>query len=148
MKTTYALLVLLALCACKKYNNDYNDPPPPPPPPTGGITFSGDFVKSSNSVVTQATGSVTASLDTTTRQLSYVVSWNYLSSDPNGMHFHDDGPIIANIEGFPVRTDGSVSGTVTLTAAQVADLNSGKIYAQIHTANYIPGEILAHLARH
>lgn len=147
--TIFLTCLVLVLASCSKgYNNDNgNNNPPPPPPPPGGVTFSGNFEKSSDQISTQATGSVTATLDTTNMKLSYSISWNYLSSKPVNMHFHDDGPIIVPIMGFSATTDGSISGTATLTAQQVTDLKNGKIYAQIHTENYPAGEVLAHLSQ-
>jgi hypothetical protein len=143
----FSLCLVFVFASCSKSydDNNNNNGNPPPPPPSGGLTFSGSFEKSSSQVSTQATGSVTATLDTTNLRLSYSISWLYLSSKPVNMHFHDDGPIIVPIQGFAATTDGSFSDTATLTAQQVTDLKNGKIYAQIHTENYPAGEVLAHL---
>lgn len=111
------------------------------------VSYSGSFVKSGDAVVTSASGTVSATFDLTTMMLSYTVTWNGLTSNVASMHFHDAGPVIYPITGFAEATSGSLSGSVTLTAAQETDLASGKIYVQIHTVNIPSGEILANLSK-
>ena len=41
----------------------------------------------------------------------------------------------------PTGTSGTISGTATLTADQLADLLTGQTYINIHTANNPGGEI-------
>ncbi len=133
------LLMSVGIMSCSK-SKDNN----PTPSPTM-VNYAGNFVKSSDNVVTTATGTVTATYNPDTRELAYKITWSGLGSNPNGMHFHDAGPIIIPIESFPVAVSGTYSGKATLTAAQASDLAAGKIYAQIHTATYPAGEILATL---
>ncbi|HLI92228.1 MAG TPA: CHRD domain-containing protein, partial [Puia sp.] len=93
-------------------------------------------------------GSVMATFDPTTLTLTYSISWTSLTSLPVAMHFHDNGPVIVIITGFPVARTGTVSGTCALTSGQATDLANGGIYAMIHTVNYNSGEIYAPLVRH
>jgi hypothetical protein len=79
--------------------------------------------------------------------LSYQLSWSGLGSNAVNMHFHDNGPVMAEITGFANSTSGTISGTVTLSTSQSADLAAGKIYAQIHTVNIPSGEIKATLSK-
>ncbi|MCO4293356.1 CHRD domain-containing protein [Solitalea sp. MAHUQ-68] len=111
------------------------------------VKYSGTFTKSNSSVTTSATGTVTATLNKTTNELAYTVNWNNLTSTIAGMHFHDNGPIIAEISGFATSITGTYSNKAMFTATQVTDLGSGKIYVQIHTANYPGGEVIATLSK-
>ena len=111
------------------------------------VPYNGTFVKSDSSVTTSATGTLTASFNPGTKELSYTFTWQGLSGKAIGMHIHDAGPIIIPITGFPMETSGTFSGKATITDAQVTDLIAGKFYGQIHTENYPAGEILAVLTR-
>jgi hypothetical protein len=115
---------------------------------SGIVNYTGTFVNSGSTDSSKATGSVTASFDQTTLTLTYTVSWSSLTSLPNEMHFHDNGPVIVIITGFPAAQTGTVSGTCKLTSAQATDLSNGGIYAMIHTVNYTAGEVYAPLVRH
>jgi hypothetical protein len=132
---------LSGLGGCKKggYGSDSNN--------NNAVPYSGTFVKSDSAVSTSATGTLTASLDPGTKELSYTFTWQGLSGNAVGMHIHDNGPIIIPISDFPKATSGTYSGKATLTDAQVNDLIAGKLYGQIHTENYPAGEILAVLTR-
>jgi hypothetical protein len=111
------------------------------------VNYAGTFVSSGGNDSTKATGTVAATFNTSTLELKYSFSWKSLTSDPVQMHFHDDGPVIVKLTGFPVTTDGIFSGSAFLSTAQGADLASGNIYAMIHTQNYTAGEIMATLKK-
>lgn len=132
------LILLVGFSACKKDDTTEMN---------GKVSYSGSFVKSSDEVVTSATGTATATFDPATLVLSYTLTWSGLTSNAANMHFHDAGPVIYPITGFATATSGTISGSVTLTANQATDLASGKIYAQIHTVNIPAGEIKATLSK-
>jgi len=132
------LVLFVGFSSCKK--NDTTEM-------SGKVSYSGSFVKSGDAVVTSATGTATATFDPTTLVLTYMLTWNGLTSNAANMHFHDAGPVIYPITGFASATSGSISGSVTLTADQANDLAAGKIYAQIHTVNIPAGEIKATLSK-
>jgi hypothetical protein len=134
------LLILAGFSSCDSDDNseDMDEKP---------VAYSGSFVKSSDEVITSATGTTTATFNPVTRQLSYTLTWSGLGTKAVSMHFHDDGPVIVPIEGFPEETSGTVSGTATLTAQQAVDLAAGKIYSQIHTEDYPGGEVIATLTK-
>lgn len=137
------LLISVGLTSCKKDKNEGLDEGI-----SGNISYSGSFMKSNTNVVSSATGTTTATFNPKTRELSYTLTWTGLGSNAIDMHFHDAGPIIIQIEGFPANaTAGTVSGKATLTAEQANDLAAGKIYSQIHSQNYPAGEIIATLAK-
>jgi hypothetical protein len=132
------LVSLVGFSSCKK--GDSTDT-------NGTVSYSGTFVKSSDVVVTSATGTATATFNPTTLVLSYTLNWSGLGSNAEAMHFHDAGPVISPITGFATAKSGAFSGTITLTASQATDLVSGKIFTQIHTVNIPAGEIKATLIK-
>jgi hypothetical protein len=91
------------------------------------------------------TGSLTGTLDTTTGELTYHVTFDGLTGPAAAAHFH--GPAAPGANAGPqvaVKTTPIVSpidGTATLTPAQIKDLTSGKWYFNIHTAANPGGEI-------
>lgn len=111
------------------------------------VNYTGVFVNSGVPDSSKATGTVMATFNTSTLVLSYTFSWKSLTSQPVQMHFHDDGPVIVKILGFPVSTSGTITGNTTFTSAQGSDLARGYIYAMIHTVNYTAGEIMATLVK-
>jgi hypothetical protein len=92
-------------------------------------------------------GDVLAMLDGKT--FSYTVNYKGLTGPAVAAHFHDapapggNGPPVvpATVSPSPIK------GTATLTDAQIADLNAGKIYFNIHTAANPGGEIRGTLAK-
>ncbi len=131
-------IFLLSTLACKKDADEENPPPLK-------ISYSGSFVKSADNVSTTATGTVKGTLDPTTRELTYEVKWTGLSSEVADMHFHDQGPVIIGIKNFATTITGMHNDKAVFTTEQVADLAAGKVYVQIHTAQYPGGEVIATL---
>jgi hypothetical protein len=132
------IVLLFGFSACNKNDETVT---------TSGTKYSGTFVKSNDTLSTSASGTATATYDPATMVLTYKLTWSGLSSNAAAMHFHDAGPVIIPITGFTQSTSGTYSGTATLTADQATDLAAGKIYAQIHTANFPGGEIKATLSK-
>lgn len=91
-----------------------------------------------------ASGQVDAVLDKSSGVLKWQLSYAGLSGPATAGHFHGPAMVGANA-GIAVPFTGAVSspmsGQATLTAAQMADLQAGKWYANIHTARYPGGEI-------
>jgi CHRD domain len=98
---------------------------------------------------TKGTGKVSASLDTATKVFSYKVTYSGLTGPATMAHFHgpaapgaNAGPVV------PVPTSAladPMKGTATLTDAQIADLEAGNWYFNIHTAANPGGEIRGQL---
>ncbi len=89
-------------------------------------------------------GDVLASLDTSSKQLSYTITFFGLSGPATAAHFHGPAAPGANAGvAVPIGTNPTspVTGSVTLTDAQMADLQAGKWYANVHTAENKGGEI-------
>ncbi len=101
---------------------------------------------------TSSTGSgdVLATLNTDTKQLSYTMTYMGLTGPATAAHFH--GPADAGQNAgvaVPIGNNppSPSSGTVTLTDAQMKDLEAGKWYANVHTADNKGGEIRGQLVR-
>ena len=96
------------------------------------------------SVTSGATGTADMKLDTATHKLTYTVTYAGLTGPAAAGHLHGPADMGKNA-GVLVPFKGSlaspIKGTVTLTAAQQADVLAGKSYVNIHTAQYPGGEI-------
>lgn len=100
-------------------------------------------------VTSKGTGNATVTLDTATKQITYNVTYSGLTEAATAAHIHCGAAAGAN-GGVAVPfkdTASPISGTATLTDAQIADLEAGKCYVNIHTATNKGGEIRAQLAK-
>lgn len=100
-------------------------------------------------VQTSATGSVTASYDTTSKKLTWKGTYSGLSGPATAAHFH--GPAEAGKNAgvaVPISPNASpFEGSATLTDEQASDLQAGKWYVNVHTANNKAGEIRGQLTK-
>ena len=101
-------------------------------------------------VNTAGKGTATAGLDTTTKTLTWTVTYSGLSGPATAGHIH--GPAAAGTNaGVLVPFSGSpaspIKGSATLTDAQISDLEAGRTYINLHTANNKGGEIRGQLVR-
>ncbi|MRX36363.1 MULTISPECIES: CHRD domain-containing protein [Aminobacter] len=87
------------------------------------------------------TGSADVTVDTTTKKLSLTVTSSGLTGDATAAHFH--GPAAAGENADPVVDISAAvaSGTADITDQQLADLQAGKWYLNIHTQKFPDGEI-------
>jgi hypothetical protein len=92
---------------------------------------------------TGGTGQATATLDTATKAFNYTLTFSGLTGPATAAHFH--GPAGPGVNAPPaimiMKLQSPVSGSATLTDAQIADLKAGKWYVNVHTAAHPPGEI-------
>jgi len=112
-------------------------------PATFRVTLSG-AAERPNPVNTTATGSGTFTL--VGNQLSYNITYSGLSSAANAGHIHGPGTAeqaVGVLVPFPnvSGTSGTLTGTLTLDAAQLSALLGGLTYVNIHTGNNPGGEI-------
>lgn len=92
-------------------------------------------------------GAAEITLDAATKELSWNITFEGLTGDAVAAHIHgpaDKGAnagVVVNlgVAGQPVKSP--IVGKATLTDAQIADLNAGKHYVNIHTAAHKGGEI-------
>ncbi len=97
-----------------------------------------------------ASGDVLATLDTGSKKLSYTITYFGLSGPATAAHFH--GPAAAGANAGVAVPIGSnpaspSTGSVTLTDAQMKDLEAGNWYANVHTEANKGGEIRGQLMR-
>lgn len=89
-----------------------------------------------------ATGTGTATLDTTTNEFSWNIQFSGLSSAQTAAHFH--GPAdpcgSAGVQ-IALPLGSPISGSMTLSAQQAADVLAGLWYVNIHSTNFPGGEI-------
>ena len=95
---------------------------------------------------TASTGTGTADIDydPATKKLSWKLTYTGLTGSATAAHFH--GPAAAGENGkvevaIPGATSSPSEGSATLTDAQAADLEAGKLYVNVHTAANPAGEI-------
>ena len=90
-------------------------------------------------------GTLEATLDTITMTLDYSLTWSGLTGPATMAHFH--GPAATGVNaGVQVVIGGKnptspVHATATLTADQVAQLEHGDWYVNVHSAKFPKGEI-------
>lgn len=92
----------------------------------------------------KGTGTVDATLDTSTKTLTWTVTYSELTGPATAAHFH--GPAMAGANAKPVvPMKGSLAspmkGSAELTDEQVKQLEGGQWYFNIHTAKHPGGEI-------
>ena len=92
-------------------------------------------------------GSATVTLDTATKEISYNVNYTGLSGPAAAAHIHCGAAAGANAGvAIPFANPASpIAGSATLTDAQMADLEAGKCYVNVHTAANKGGEVRAQL---
>lgn len=96
------------------------------------------------------TGTAAASLNTETKSFTWKVEYAGLSGPATMAHFH--GPAApGHAAGVAVAITGPMVsplvGSATLTDAQIADLEAGKWYVNVHTAQIPGGEIRGQVLR-
>jgi len=102
---------------------------------------------------TAGTGSVTATLDDATKELTYSGTFSGLTGPAMAAHFHGPAEAGKNAgvqiwiseKGKPI--DSPFKGSVKLTDAQAADLVAGQWYVNIHTKANPGGELRGQLAK-
>ena len=91
-----------------------------------------------------ATGTVELKVDTEAKTVAWVVTTEGLSGAPTASHIH--GPADATASAGPViDTLATMAGSAPITDAQMAELQAGKYYYNVHTEKFPDGEIRGQL---
>jgi hypothetical protein len=113
------------------------------------INFKADLAPAPG-VSSSGKGAATASLDTNTKTLTWTVDYSGLSGPATAAHIHgpaDPGANAGIVVPFSGNLASPIKGSATLTDAQIAQLEAGKWYVNIHTEANKPGEIRGQLVR-
>ena len=100
-------------------------------------------------VAGSGSGSAALNFDPATKMITYNVTYAGLTGPAAAAHIHCGAAAGANA-GVAVafaKADSPITGSATLTDAQVADLQAGKCYVNVHTAANKGGEIRAQLTK-
>jgi CHRD domain len=95
-------------------------------------------------VTTQGKGAATITFDPAAKRLSWNVTYSGLSGPATAAHIHgpaEPGKTAPPYLPFQNAAVSPITGSATLTDAQVADLNGGRMYVNVHTAANPGGEI-------
>ncbi len=99
----------------------------------------------------KGTGKLDASYDTTTKVLSYTLTFDGLTGPATAAHFHGPATRVQSAGVMIVIGDKNptspVTGTATLTDDQMKALQSAKMYVNVHTAANPGGEIRGQVVR-
>jgi hypothetical protein len=99
------------------------------------------------SVATAATGTATITLNAARTSISYVI--RHTLAGATAAHIHSGVPGVNGAVLIPFASATSeISGTATVTPAQVADLESGGLYVNVHSTANPGGEIRGQILRH
>src|ERR1700756_190065 len=101
-------------------------------------------------ITSSGKGTATATLDTATKTLTWDVNYSGLSGPATAAHIHgpaDPGANAPIVVPFTGNLTSPIKGSATLTDAQIAQLEAGKWYVNVHTEANKPGEIRGQLVR-
>jgi hypothetical protein len=107
------------------------------------LTFKADLKGGSQvpPVDSPGTGAAQVVADTAAKTLSWTITYSGLTGDPKAAHFHGPAGPAENAPPVITISDKIQSGSAELTGQQLADLEAGKWYINIHTAKFPDGEI-------
>ena len=97
------------------------------------------------------TGKVDATLDTETKMFTWNITYDGLSGPATAAHFH--GPAAPDANAGPVvpipddKLASPIAGEATLDDAQIADLQGGMWYFNVHTEKFPDGELRGQLMK-
>jgi hypothetical protein len=116
------------------------------------INFKADLSGASEvpPVTTGGKGSVTASLNTATKMLTWTVDYSGMSGPVMAAHIHGPAAPGANagvLVSLGANLANPIKGSATLTDAQISDLEAGRTYINLHTADNKGGEVRGQLQR-
>lgn len=101
------------------------------------------------SVATNATGYARVFVNESTGMLSFTLVFNGLTSNQTASHIHTgvlgvNGPVTIDL-GAVGGMSGTITGTRSITPAQIASMRQHGMYVNVHTTNFPGGEIRGQL---
>lgn len=131
---------MMTLSSCDKDDDDI---------PNSRYKLSGDAngAQEVPPVTTPGTGTLSGTYDTTSKSLIYTITWTGISGDATVAHFHgpaspgETAPPMQDITITSNGTAGTATDTVTASAELHTALLAGRVYYNIHTADWPNGEI-------
>jgi hypothetical protein len=93
---------------------------------------------------TAGTGTADVDYDPATKKLTWTLTYSGLTGPAKAAHFHgpaEPGKNAGVVVAIPGATKSPAEGSATLTDAQAADLEAGKLYVNVHTEANPGGEI-------
>lgn len=99
-----------------------------------------------------ATGSATVVLDASQTTITADVTFSGLTANATAAHIHTapagtPGPVTFPFSGVPIAPGGCISEqSFLITPAQVADLQAGNMYVNVHSSTFPGGEVRGQLA--
>ena len=106
--------------------------------------MSATLVGSSEVPPTTSTGTGTAKVNLSGNSLTWTVTYSGLTGPVKAGHFHGPAAPGSNagvVVPFTGSLESPITGSATLTDAQVADLKAGKWYINLHTPANPGGEV-------
>lgn len=88
-----------------------------------------------------ATATADIKIDTDAKTISWTIKSTGLTGPATAAHFHGPADPGTNAKPEIDISKAIETGTMPITAEQLADFNAGKIYVNIHTAKFPNGEI-------
>jgi CHRD domain len=123
-------------------------------PPLGPVKFFADLSAEEQSATTisPGTGRAEFSLERENLRLSWKVTYSKLTSAATGAHIHGPQRPGTNagiqVDLAPKGLNSPLQGSAILTDAQLEYLLAGRMYVNIHSVAYPPGELRGQIQRH
>ncbi len=133
-------VVLISSCSKDDDNNNNNAK-------TYTLSGNGSGAQESPAVTTTGTSTFTGTYNSGTNKMDYTINWTSISGVATSVRLYSGASAGQNATVFTDLTigvngtSGSSSGSVTLSDSSEAQLLSGKMYYNIHTATNINGEV-------
>lgn len=98
----------------------------------------------------KGTGTADVTYDSTSKKLSWTITYTGLTGPASAAHFHGPAAVSANAPPVvPISGNlaSPIKGDATLTEAQVVDLQTGRWYLNVHTAANKDGELRGQIVK-
>ncbi|MBL8790735.1 MAG: CHRD domain-containing protein [Rhizobiales bacterium] len=114
------------------------------------LTFKADMTPGSEvppAAESKGSGEATVMIDTETKKVTWQTTVKDLTGDATAAHIHGPAETGKNAPPMIDLSAGIMKGEGTVTDQQLADIQAGRAYVNIHTAKYPDGEIRGQLLK-